>query len=86
MTVGGTDTKLCVPLVTLSTIENQKVSKLLSKGAERSVYWNEYKTKRENKKKYTRNKYRYFISSNFVGVNRLIVLVYTNEDDAPQKF
>ena len=29
MTVGGTDTKLCVPLVTLSTIENQEVAKEL---------------------------------------------------------
>ena len=32
----------------LSAKENQKLSKLLSKGFERSVYWNEYKTKSEN--------------------------------------
>ena len=33
------DTKLYVPVVTLP----EKLSKLLSKGFERSVYWNEYK-------------------------------------------
>ena len=38
------DTKLYVPEVTLSTRDNQKLSKLLSKGFERSVYLNEYQT------------------------------------------
>ena len=40
------DKKLFVPVVTLSA----KGSKPLSKGFKRSVYWNEYKTKSENKK------------------------------------
>ena len=57
---------------------NQKLSKLLSKGLERSIYWNECKTKSENKK--TTNEYRYFLHWNFVGVNRLFVLVYSNQD------
>ena len=51
------DTKLYVPVVTLSARDNQKFSKLLSKGFETSVYWNEYKTKSENK--ITANEYRY---------------------------
>ena len=34
------DTKLYDPVVNLSAIDNQKWSKLLSKGSERSVYWN----------------------------------------------
>ena len=42
-------TNLYVPVVTLSARDNQKLSKLLSKGFERSVYWNEYKTESENK-------------------------------------
>ena len=42
------DTKLYVPVVTLSARDNQKLTKLLSKGFERSVYWNENKTKSEN--------------------------------------
>ena len=43
------DTKLYVPVATLSVKDNQTVSKLLSKGFGRSVYWNGYKTKSENK-------------------------------------
>ena len=43
------DRKLYVPVVTLSAKDNNKLSKLLTKGFERSVYWNEYKTKSENK-------------------------------------
>ena len=42
------DTKL-YPLVTLSATDNQKLSKRLCIGFERSVYWNEYKTKSDNK-------------------------------------
>ena len=39
------DTKLYVLVVTLSTRDNKKLWKRLSKGFERSVYWNNYKTK-----------------------------------------
>ena len=52
------DTKLYVPVVTLSVKDTQKLLKLLSKGFERSVYWNEFKRKSENKN--TTNGYRYF--------------------------
>ena len=38
-----TDTKLYVPTVTLSTEDNAKLSKLLSEGFKRPVYWNKYK-------------------------------------------
>ena len=43
------DTELYVPVVTLSANNNQKLSKLLCKGFERSVCWNKYKTKSQNK-------------------------------------
>ena len=43
------DTQLYVPVVTLSAGDNQKFSKLLSKGFERSVYWNKHEKKDENK-------------------------------------
>ena len=39
------NTKAYVPVVTLSARDNQKLSKLFSKGFERSVYWNEYNKK-----------------------------------------
>ena len=38
-----TDTKLYVPIVTLSSEDNAKLSKLLSEGFKRPIYWNEYK-------------------------------------------
>ena len=38
-----TGAKLYVPIVTLSTEDNAKLSKLLSEGFKRPVYWNEYK-------------------------------------------
>ena len=50
-----TNTKLYVPVVTLSTKDNQKLSKLLNKGFDRTVYQNEHKTKRETKN--TTNKF-----------------------------
>ena len=56
------DANLYVPVVTLT-----KQSKLFCKGFEKSVYWNEYKTKSETKN--TTNEYRYFLESNFVRVN-----------------
>ena len=57
---------------------------LLEKEFKRSVYWNEYKTKSENKN--TTNQYTYFLESIFVGVNRLFVLVYTNQDGNAKRF
>ena len=56
-----------------------KLSKLLSRGFERSVYWNEYKTKSETKN--TTSEYRYSLKSNYVGFNRLFVLIYLNKSN-----
>ena len=50
--------KLYVPVLNVSTKDNQKLSKLISIGFERSVYWNRWKTKSENKN--TTNEYRKF--------------------------
>ena len=69
------DTKLYVPVVTLSLKDNQKLSKLHSNIFERSVYWNEYKTKSENKN--TENEFRCFLGPNFVGVKRLWIYYYS---------
>ena len=38
-----TDAKLYVSIVTLSIEDNAKLSKLLSDGFERPIYWNKYK-------------------------------------------
>ena len=68
------ETELYVSVVTLSKKKsNWKLSKFLSKGIERSVSWNEYKTKSQNKN--TAYVYRYFPESNFVEVNWLFLLI-----------
>ena len=43
------------------------------------MYWNEYKTNIKNKN--TANEYRYFLNLKLLGVNRFLVLVYSNQDD-----
>ena len=68
--------KYDVPVVTLSSNGSQKLSNLLNKELERAVYWNEYKTKCENKN--TTNGYMYFLKSNFLGVSRLFVFICSN--------
>ena len=78
------DTKLCVPVGTLLAKNNLKLSKLLSKGFKRSICWNEYKTNSENKN--IANKYKYFIESTFVGVNRLFVTIHLNRDNDVKQF
>ena len=48
------------------------------------MYWNEYKAKSEDKN--MTNEYRYFLESNFVRVNRLFVLVYSNQDNTSKRY
>ena len=55
--------KLYVFVVTLLAKNNQKLSKLLSKEFERSVYWSKYNTKSDTKN--TKNEYRHFLEPNF---------------------
>ena len=51
------DTQLYVSGVTLTARGNQKLLKCLSKRFERSLYWNKYKAKSENKNKFNLNSY-----------------------------
>ena len=77
-----TDAKLYVPIVTLSVEDNAKLSKLLSEGFKRPIYWNEYKVipneiveiAAANDEKYIRE----LLDSSCQGVNRLFLLVYNN--------
>ena len=82
VTFAITDTKLYVPIVTLKTEDNTKLSKLLSEGFKRSIYWNEYKVipnkiveiAANNGEKYIRE----LLDSSYQGVKRLFVLAYDN--------
>ena len=76
-----TDAKLYVPIVTLSTEDNVKLSKLLSEGFKRPVYWD--KCKIIPNKIYHENDYiRIRLDASYQGVKRLFVLAYRNCGDA----
>ena len=67
-----TDTKLYVPIVTLKTEENAKLSKLLNEGFKTSVYWNHYKIFSKN---YAENEnIRKRLDVSFQGCSKLFVL------------
>ena len=77
-----TDAKLFVPIVTLKTKDNTKLSKLLSEGFRRSVYWNKYKV--IPNKIYNANDYiRELLDASYQGVKRLFILAYDNTGDNP---
>ena len=73
-----TNTKLYVPIVTLSSKDNVKLVKLLEEGFKRPVYWNEYQTKIESKNLDNNNLTRFPLDASFQGVRRLFVLVFNN--------
>ena len=75
-----TDAKLYVPVVTLSTEDNVKLSKLLSERFKRPVYWNKYNI--IPSKTYDENDYiRELIDASYQGVKRLLALAYRYRSD-----
>ena len=73
------DTKLYVPVVTLSTQENIKLLKQLESGFKRTNNWNKYLAKTTNQ---AQNRYLdYLIDPSFQGINRLFVLSFENDND-----
>ena len=61
-----------VPIITLSTKDNAKLSKLLNDGFKRSIYWNNYKTVHRTEAAADPT-YRYQLDDSYQGVNRLFV-------------
>ena len=75
------DTKLYVPVVTLSKEENKDFIDQQNKGFQRSIYWNEYKTKEQNEDA-ANNVFKYInLNSSFQGVNRLFIMAYSRADN-----
>ena len=70
------DTKMYVPVVTLSKEDNIDFIERQNKGFQRSIYWNEYKTKEINENA-DANVFKYInLDPSFQGVNRLFVMAY----------
>ena len=73
-----TETKLYVPVVTLSTQDNAKLLEQLKSAFKRTVSWNKYES---NIKIFAQNRYlNHLINPSFQGVNRLFALSFENED------
>ena len=65
------DTKMYIPVVTLSKEDNKDFIEQQNKGFQRSIYWNEYKTK-ELTENADANVFKYInLDPSFQGVNRL---------------
>ena len=79
------DTKLYVPVVTLSKEDNKDFIEQQNKGFQRSIYWNEYKTKEINEDA-DANVFKYInLDPSFQGVNRLFAMAYNRVDGQPNR-
>ena len=74
-----TDTKLYVPVVTLSTQENTKFLQQLKSGFKRVINWNKYLSKPELLAQ--NPKLNHLVEPSFQGIKRLFVLAFENDDD-----
>ena len=72
-----TNTKLYVPVVTLSTKENAKLLQQLKSGFKRVINWNKYLSKPELLRR--NPNLNYLIEPSFQGVNRLFILAFEND-------
>ena len=74
-----TETKLYIPVVTLSTQDYAKLLQQLNSGFKRTINWNKYDS---SIKIFAHNRYlNHLINPIFQGVNRLFVLPFENEND-----
>ena len=74
-----TDTKLYVPIVTLSTQENTKFFQQLKSGFKRVINWNKYLSKPELLAQ--NPNLNHLVEPSFQGINRLFVLAFENYND-----
>ena len=79
------DTKMYVPVVTFSEEDNKDFIEQQNKGFQRSIYWNEYKTKEINENA-DANVFKYInLDPSFQGVNRLFVMAYNRANGQPTR-
>ena len=80
-----TDTKLYVPVVTLSKEGNKDFIEQQNKGFQRSIYWNEYKAKEINENG-DANVFKYInLDPSFESVNRLFVMAHNRANGQPTR-
>ena len=79
------DKKLYVPVVTLSNEDNKDFIEQENKGFQRSIYWNEYKTKEINENAVA-NVFKYInLDPSFQVLNRSFVKAYNRANGQPTR-
>ena len=74
-----TETNLYVPVVTLSTKDNEKLLQQLKSGFKKTINWNKYES---SIKTFAQSRYlNYLINPSFHRVNRRFILAFENEND-----
>ena len=71
------DTKLYIPIVTLSTQDNSKLLQQLKSGFKRVIIWNKYFSKPELLRQ--NPNLNHLVEPSFQGVNRLFLLAFEND-------
>ena len=72
-----TDTKLYVPVITLSTLDNSKLLQQLKSGFKGVIYWNKYLSEPELLAQ--NPNLNHLVEPSFQGVNKLFVLAFEND-------
>ena len=74
-----------VPVVTLSKEDNKDFIEQKNEGFQRSIYWNEYKTKGVTENADSNN-FKYLgLDHSFQGANRLFVMAYNSANNQPTR-
>ena len=81
------DTKLYVPVVTLSKEDNKDFIEQQNKGFQRSIYWHENKTQEKDENADANaNTVKYInLDLSFQGVNRLFIMAYSRVGGQPNR-
>ena len=79
------DTKMYVPVVTLSKEDSKDFIEQQNKGFQRSIYWNEYKTKEQTENADANSPKCISLDPSFQGVNRLFVMAYNRANGQPTR-
>ena len=73
------DTKLYVPVVTLSAKNDNRLLEQLKTGFKRTIKWNKYRSEMSNQTR--NNNLNYLIDPTFTKVNRLFALSFKNDEN-----
>ena len=74
-----------VPVVTFSKEDNKDFTEQQNRGFQRSIYWNEYKTKEQNENAVANSPKYISLDPSFQGVNTLFIMAYNRVDGEPTR-